>query len=152
MIVVGVVLIVAGAVFGVDVAMKNRFTVGDIEVFGSTLGLHHAEQIFLLGVITGAVILLGLALLVGGTVRRRTKNVAHRRHSRRDVETDRRAADLNARNQNVSPAVAERTSRDHADGASAAASREGGAQDPRVSHGSGGSTALDRDALKGSRN
>ena len=65
MIIVGMVLY-AGAVFGIDVVIENRFTVSDIEVFGSTLGLHHAEQIFLLGALTGAVILLGLVLLIRG--------------------------------------------------------------------------------------
>lgn len=148
MIIVGLVLIVAGAAFGIDVAMKNRFTVGDVEVFGSTLGIHHAEQIFLLGAITGAVILFGLALLIGGIVRSRTKNVAHRRQPRRDVETDQRTADLHAGNQDVSPAEEEpsRTSRENVDGANAVDSRESGAGKTRVSPGVGGSTALDPNA------
>ena len=101
MIIVGLVLIVAGAVFGIDVAAKNRFGVHDVEAFGSSLGLHRADQIFLLGVVTGAVILLGLALVVSGIRRSRSRRVAYR-HQRRDVaETNQRAADLETENQRL---------------------------------------------------
>ena len=92
MIIVGVRSIVAGAAFGIDVAVKNRFPVSDLEVFGSTLGFHHAEEIFLLGAVTGAAILLGLALLTARTVRRRSRNGADRRQPSRLAENDQRAA------------------------------------------------------------
>ncbi len=90
MIIVGVLLIVAGAAFGIDVAVKNRFPVSDLEVFGSTLGFHHAEQIFLFGPVTGVVILLGLVLITAGTVRRRSRNGAYRRQPRGLAENDQR--------------------------------------------------------------
>jgi hypothetical protein len=148
MIIVGLILIVAGVVFGIDIAVKNRFPVRDVEVFGSTLGFHHAEQIFLLGVITGAVVLLGLVLLIAGIVRNRSRNVGRRRQPREVVENDPRAADLDAHDQSARRAVAEpsRTSGANVDEASAVDSSERSARENRVSPGLGGSTALDQGA------
>jgi hypothetical protein len=149
MIIVGLLLVVAGVVFGIDVAVKNRFPVRDLEVFGSTLGFHHAEQIFVLGVITGAVILFGLALLIGGIVRSRSRNVvAHRGQRRQAVENTQGAADLDGGNQRQRPPVEEqsRTSTEYVDGASVSDSGETGTRESRVSPGLGGSTALDRGA------
>jgi hypothetical protein len=146
-IIVGLVLVVAGVVFGIDVAVKNRFPVHDLEVFGSTLGFHHAEQIFVLGVITGAVILFGLALLVAGIVRSRSRNVAHRR-THQVAENNQGAADLDAGNQRLRPPVEEhsRTSRENVDGANVSDSGESDTRETRVSPGLGGSTALDQGA------
>jgi hypothetical protein len=142
MILIGLILVIAGAAFGIDVAVKNRFSVRDIEAFGSTLGLHHAEQIFILGAITGAVILFGLALMVTGLVRSRSKNVAHRRQRREGAETDRRAADLDAENQRLRGAAEEQQVPDReADEVTA-----GDPRGTRVSTGSNGATALDREA------
>jgi hypothetical protein len=140
MIIVGVILVAAGAAFGIDVVMKNRFTVSDIEVFGNTLGLHHAEQIFLLGALTGAVILLGLVLLVAGVVRSRTKNIDNRRQAGRDHE---RSADLDDGKPGSRAAARERTAGGNLDGATAV---DPSARGDRVSPGVGGSTALDQDA------
>lgn len=154
MIIVGLILIVAGAVFGIDVAVKNRFPVRDLEVFGNTLGFHHAEQIFLLGAITGAVILFGLVLLIAGIVRGRSKAVAHRRQPRDVAENDQRGADLDVGNDRLRPAAEERshTSRANVGGAGAVDSRENGEREDRVSPGLGGSTTLDQGAWRAPRN
>jgi hypothetical protein len=145
MIIVGVLLIVAGAAFGIDVAVKNRFPVSDLEVFGSTLGFHHAEQIFLLGAVTGAVILLGLVLLIAGTVRRRSKNGADRRQPRGFAENDQRAEDRDP-NQRLKPMVEDhsRTSGEVVPEARAVDSTEGSTGESRLSPAAGGSTALDQ--------
>lgn len=142
MIIVGVLLIVAGAAFGIDVAVKNRFPVSDLEVFGSTLGFHHAEQIFLLGAVTGAVILLGLVLLTAGTVRRRSRNGAYRRHARGLAENDQRAVDRDP-NQRPRPMV-EDHSRTSGEARVGVDSTEGSAGESRLSPAVGGSTALDQ--------
>lgn len=142
MIIVGLLLVVVGCVFGIDVAMGNRFSVRDIEAFGSTLGLHHAEQIFLLGAITGAVVLLGFALMVAGLSRSRSRNLAQRRQVR---EIDHRAAELETENQRLrSTAEEPATTRNNAGELGASEP-----QDERVSAGTGGSTALDRESQSG---
>lgn len=148
MIIVGLILVVAGVVFGIDVAVKNRFPVRDIEVFGSTLGFHHAEQIFVLGVITGAAILLGLALLVAGIVRSRSRNVAVRRQPQEVVDNHQPAADSDANDQSERPVGEERsrTAGANVGGVSAVDSSDSSGKEGRVSSGLGGSTALDQGA------
>lgn len=141
MIIVGLVLVVAGAAFGIDVAMKNRFSVRDVEAFGSSLGLHHAEQIFILGAITGAVILLGLALMIAGISRNSSRTAAHRRQRRDLGETNQQAADTNAENQRMrsSGTAASPTAESDVNEV-----RAEGSGDTRVSTSSGGSTAINR--------
>ena len=154
MIIVGLLLIVAGAVFGIDVAVKNRFPVRDLRVFGNTLGFHHAEQIFLLGAITGAVILFGLVLLIAGFVRSRSKAVVHRRQRRDVVENDQRGADLDVGNDRLRPAAEERshTSEANVGEPGAVDSKESSDREDRVSPGLAGSTALDQGAYRAPRN
>lgn len=144
MIIVGMVLVAAGAVFGIDVVIKNRFTVSDIEVFGSTLGLHHAEQIFLLGALTGAVILLGLVLLIAGVVRSRTKNAARRHQPPEVVENDRGSDPVE--NHTARRAAEDRTPESNLEGSSTDDSRDSSPRGDKVSPSLGGSTALDQDA------
>ena len=166
MVIVGLLLLVVGAVFGIDIAMKNRFSVGDVEAFGSTLGLHHADEIFVLGAVTGAVVLLGLALVIAGAGRSRAKSAARRRQRRAVAETNQRAADLEAENQRLrssaepAPTPTEgraesvvRTDRgkrtDRGDRAESGGRSDevaaGDAEASRVVAGSGGSTALQRE-------
>lgn len=142
MIIVGLILVIAGAAFGIDVAVKNRFTVRDVEAFGSTLGLHHAEQIFILGAITGAVVLLGLGLMIAGISRNRSKHVAHRRQRQDVLEKDQRAAELDAENQRLRQAADEHPRTPNGGGENVQRSE---AQEDQVSPGLGGSTALDRE-------
>ena len=152
MIIVGLILIVAGAAFGIDVAVKNRFPVHDLQVFGNTLGFHHAEQIFLLGAITGAVILFGLVLLIAGVLRSRSKAVVRRRQPRDVAENNQRGADPDVGNGRLRPVAEERSHSSKANvGGEAVDSGEHVEREDRVSPGLGGSTALDQGAQRAPR-
>ncbi len=76
MIIIGVLLVAAAVVFGVDLIVKNHHAhmISPV-VFGHSLGLTSEAALFILGAITGAAILLGLALIVAGMRYRRNRNV-----------------------------------------------------------------------------
>ena len=90
MIVLGLLLLVAAVVFGLDLIWKNHFTIHSPALFGQTLGIHNAAELFVIGAITGAVLLLGIAMMLAGLRRKGTKarkNRAQRteaRSARRD--------------------------------------------------------------------
>jgi uncharacterized integral membrane protein len=69
MVLIGFVLLVAAAVFGIDVVAQNRFDV-DIEVFGQVFTSTPAV-VFVTGVVAGIVAALGMMLLRDGLGRRR---------------------------------------------------------------------------------
>ena len=75
MIIIGVLLVAAAVVFGVDLIVKNHHAhmISPV-VFGHSLGLTSEAALFILGAITGAAILLGLALIVAGMRYRRNRN------------------------------------------------------------------------------
>lgn len=56
MIIIGLVLLVAAAIFGLDIVWKNTFQVPDDVLFGQNLGIHRARVFFLVGITTGAVL------------------------------------------------------------------------------------------------
>jgi hypothetical protein len=78
MIIIGLVLLIAAAVFGLDLIWKNHYAMRSPALFGQTLGIHNAAEFFILGAITGAVLLLGIALLLAGIRRKGTKARQHR--------------------------------------------------------------------------
>jgi hypothetical protein len=78
MIIIGLVLLIAGAGFGLDLVWKNSYTIKSPHVFGQSIALHHASVLFVAGAITGAAILLGIALLMAGMRRKGTKAKQHR--------------------------------------------------------------------------
>lgn len=78
MIVIGLVLLVAGAGFGLDLVWKNSYTIKSPHVFGQAFSISHASTLFIAGAITGAAILLGIALLMAGMRRKGTKAKQHR--------------------------------------------------------------------------
>jgi hypothetical protein len=89
-IIIGLVLLIAAAVFGLDLIWKNHYTIRSPALFGQTLGIHHAAELFIIGAITGAVLLLGIAMMMAGMRRKGTKAKQHRaerkeaRNARRD--------------------------------------------------------------------
>lgn len=78
MIIVGLILLVAGAGFGLDLVWKNSYTVRSPRAFGQAPSIHHASTLFIVGAITGAAVLLGIALLMTGMRRKGTKAKQHR--------------------------------------------------------------------------
>jgi hypothetical protein len=84
MIVIGLLLLIVAAAFGIDLVWKNSFHIPNPTIFGEKLGIHSAASLFVLGVVTGAAVLLGVALLLWG-LQRKGVNALSRRHER--VET-----------------------------------------------------------------
>jgi hypothetical protein len=70
MIIFGLVLLIAAAVFGLDLMWKNSYSMRSPALFGQTLGIHNTAVFFLAGAITGAVLLLGIALMLAGLRRK----------------------------------------------------------------------------------
>jgi hypothetical protein len=84
MIIIGLVLLIAAAGFGLDLVWKNQYSVRSPELFGQTLGIHNAAVFFVIGAITGAALLLGFALLLAG-LRRKGSKARQRRQDRREA-------------------------------------------------------------------
>jgi hypothetical protein len=78
MIIIGLVLLIGSAVFGLDLIWKNHYTIRSPALFGQTLGIHHAAELFIIGAIAGAVLLLGIAMMLAGLRRKGTKARQHR--------------------------------------------------------------------------
>ncbi len=84
MILIGLVLLIVAAVFGLDLLWKNTFPVNGTLVFGQSLGIHTARGFFLIGVITGAVLLLGISLILSG-IHRKGRKVIQRRKDKKET-------------------------------------------------------------------
>jgi hypothetical protein len=84
MIVIGLLLVIIAVVFGIDFVWKNNFHITNPTVFGESLGVHSAASLFVVGAITGAVVLAGIVLLLAGA-RRKGANAASRRKSRQQA-------------------------------------------------------------------
>jgi hypothetical protein len=85
MIIIGLVLLIAAAGFGLDLVWKNQYSVRSPELFGQTLGIHNAAVFFVIGAITGAALLVGIALLLAG-LRRKGSKARQRRQDRREAK------------------------------------------------------------------
>lgn len=90
MIIIGLVLLIVAAVFGLDLMWKNTFHIQNPVVFGQSLGIHSAAVFFLVGAITGAVLIFGIALVLGGV--RRKGRLAFRHHRERQQASKTQAA------------------------------------------------------------
>jgi uncharacterized membrane protein len=77
-IIIGLVLLLAAAVFGLDLIWKNHYTMRSPALFGQTLGIHNAAEFFIIGAITGAVLLLGIAMMLAGMRRKGARAKQHR--------------------------------------------------------------------------
>jgi hypothetical protein len=101
MIIIGLVLLVAGAGFGLDMVWKNSYTIKSPHVFGQTLSIHHASTFFVAGAITGAAILLGIALLMAGMRRKGTKAKQHRQDRKEARNASRERDKVQEENENL---------------------------------------------------
>jgi hypothetical protein len=77
-IIIGLVLLIVAAVFGLDLIWKNHYTVRSPALFGQTLGIHNAAEFFIIGAIAGAILLLGIAMMLAGLRRKGAKARRHR--------------------------------------------------------------------------
>jgi hypothetical protein len=77
-IITGLVLLIVAAVFGLDLIWKNQYTIRSPALFGQTLGIHNAAEFFIIGAIAGAILLLGVAMILTGLRRKSTKARQHR--------------------------------------------------------------------------
>jgi hypothetical protein len=87
MIIIGLLLLIAAAAFGIDFVWKNDFRVADPTVFGQHLGIHDATALFVVGAITGAAALLGIALLVAGLRRKGSKATTRHQQGKNERRT-----------------------------------------------------------------
>ncbi|WP_037569852.1 hypothetical protein [Phaeacidiphilus oryzae] len=90
MIILGLLLIAAAAVFGIDLLIENssaRISPAPT-IFGQSLGVTSGWVLFVIGALVGAAILLGLAMLVG-SARRKTRRAAEHRRQRDRLEAER---------------------------------------------------------------
>jgi uncharacterized protein HemY len=97
MIILGLLLLIVAVIVGLDLIWKNHFTIRSPALFGQTLGIHNAAEFFILGVIVGAVLLLGIAMILAGMRRKGVKARQHRaerkeakaaRHDRDQVQEE----------------------------------------------------------------
>lgn len=80
MIVIGLLLLIAALVFGVELIFANHSVhIASPDIFGQSLGIHSAAAVFTAGAMTGAAVLLGLMLVASGIRRQGAKAVKHRR-------------------------------------------------------------------------
>ncbi len=96
MVVLGLILLVLAAALTLGIVFSNTDP-AMASAFGVSLDGVSIGGLFLAGVITGAVALLGLSLMFGGAARKRRKKVAAKReasHVRTEAET---LAEENAR-------------------------------------------------------
>ena len=101
MILIGLLLVAAAVVFGLDLLWKNSFRVPSPVVFGQKVGVSSARWLFLLGVVTGAAAMLGVALFIVG-LRRNAARAAESHREHRAVRSTRQERDeLQAENEEL---------------------------------------------------
>ncbi len=81
MIILGVLLLVLAALLTLGVVFFNTGP-APVEVFGVSLANVSVGGLFLAGVVTGVVGMLGLSLLLGGGARKHQKRVQHKQEVR----------------------------------------------------------------------
>lgn len=79
MILIGLLLLIAAGVAGLDLVWKNHYAIRSPALFGQTLGIHSAAVFFIAGAIVGAALILGIVLILAGLRRKGTKARQHRR-------------------------------------------------------------------------
>ncbi len=113
MIILGLLLLIVAAIVGLDILWKNTFQVPDVVLFGQTLGIHSARVFFLAGIIIGAVLMLGIALILGGIRRKGSKALQRRRERKQNQSTGRGRTDAVADTPGRNPERAEDTRDNH---------------------------------------
>jgi hypothetical protein len=101
MIIIGLLLLIAGLIFGGELVFSNHHRFSDPLVFGQHLGIHGDAGLFVVGVITGAGMLAGLGLIVAGTRRKAARALAHRHEQKEAKGTQRQRDRLVARNEEL---------------------------------------------------
>jgi hypothetical protein len=96
MIIFGLLLLIAAVIFGAEFVFSNHHHFTNPAVFGQHLGLSNDAEVFIVGVITGAAVLVGLTLIMTGLRRKAVKAVEHH-HERKDAKGTRRERDELAR-------------------------------------------------------
>ena len=92
MIILGLLLLIVAVAFGLDLIWKNHYAIHSPALFGQTLSLHNAAELFIVGAITGAVLILGIAMILAGMRHKGTKARQHRAQ-RKDARSTRRDRD-----------------------------------------------------------
>jgi hypothetical protein len=62
-IIIGLVLLIVAAVFGLDLIWKNHYTIRSPALFGQPLGIRNAAELVIIGAIAGAILLLGISMM-----------------------------------------------------------------------------------------
>ena len=92
MIILGLLLLIVAVVFGLDLIWKNHFAIHTPALFGQTLGIHNAAELFIVGAATGAVLILGIAMILAG-IRRKGHQARQHHAQRKDAKNTRRDRD-----------------------------------------------------------
>lgn len=102
MIIIGLLLLAAAAIFGVDLVFGNHHHhVASPAIFGQGLGLHSEAAVFILGAIVGVAALVGLMLIVSG-IRHQGVKAGRQTRQRRDLgAVQRQRDDLAAQNESL---------------------------------------------------
>ena len=92
MIILGLLLLIVAAVCGLDLIWKNHYAIRSPALFGQTLGVHNAAGLLIAGVVIGAVLMLGIAMILAGIRRKGTRARQHHAE-RKDARNTRRDRD-----------------------------------------------------------
>ena len=109
MIALGLILVLAGAAVGLDIVFRHSHRIENVPPFGLNMGIHSVTSVFFLGLLTGAAILLGVALLLAGTRRQGSRVLSRHREHRELHSTQQTAESLQTENQKLRQRLASRS-------------------------------------------
>jgi hypothetical protein len=101
MLIVGVILFLAAAIFGLDVVDKNRFRIRAIRAFGDNLGVSGAAHLYIVGAITGAALVIAIMLILAGLRRKGSKARTRRRERKAADKQEGELSRLRAQNERL---------------------------------------------------
>ncbi len=139
MIIIGLVLLVVAVIFGVDLIFTNSHHIASPAIFGQSLGFTNEATLFVVGVITGAVLLLGIVLLLSG-MRHKGAKAIRRHHEDKAAKNTRSERDrLASDNEHLRGELAQQHSNQEAAPTSSGAATDEPADPPSATGASGGS-------------
>jgi hypothetical protein len=97
-VIIGLLFVAVSAIFGIDLVAKNRYKIPSLHVFGENIGLGGSARLYILGAITGAVLMLGLVLLLAGLRRKSSKATTRRRERKAATAREQEVESLQAEN------------------------------------------------------
>ncbi len=112
MIILGLVLLVVAVIFGADLLFKNNHHIANPAVFGQHLGFHNEATLLIVAAITGAVIVLAIALILSGIRHKGAKAVSHHQERKDAKRTGGERDDLVADNEHLRAELAQRRAAD----------------------------------------